>query len=101
LLQPTSALGICASTTSWGEVTVLFANGKVAIGPEYKPQLVALIQKAKTVDACVIQVKGYASSVGSAALNQRLSTERAEKSLQFNSCPVASDSSPPLSFVVK
>ena len=60
-----------------GEVTVLFANGKIAVDPQYKPQLLQLAQKAQTVDGYVIQVKGYASSVGSAALNQKLSTERA------------------------
>jgi len=61
-----------------GEVTVLFANGKVTVDPQYKPQLLQLAQKAKTIDAYVIQVKGYASAVGSAALNQKLSTERAD-----------------------
>jgi OOP family OmpA-OmpF porin len=66
-----------------GEVTVLFANGKVAIEAQYKPQLVQLAQKAKTVDAYVIQVKGYASAVGSAALNQKLSTERANNVTDF------------------
>ncbi len=66
-----------------GEVTVLFANGKVAIEPQYKPQLLDLAQKAKTVDAYVIQVKGYASAVGSAALNQKLSTERADNVTDF------------------
>ena len=66
-----------------GEVTVLFANGKVVIEPQYKPQLIELIQEAKTVNAYVIQVKGYASSVGSAALNQKLSTERADNVTDF------------------
>src|SRR5580700_7808912 len=66
-----------------GEVTVLFANGKVALEPQYKPQLVQLAQKAKTINAYVIQVKGYASSVGSAALNQKLSTERADNVTDF------------------
>ncbi|HMH11626.1 MAG TPA: OmpA family protein [Edaphobacter sp.] len=66
-----------------GEVTVLFANGKVALEPQYKPQLMDLIQKAKTINAFVIQVKGYASSVGSAALNQKLSTERADNVTDF------------------
>jgi hypothetical protein len=32
------------------EVTVLFANGKVLLEPQYKPQLLQLAQKAKTVD---------------------------------------------------
>jgi OOP family OmpA-OmpF porin len=66
-----------------GEVTVLFANGKVAIEPQYKPQLIQLAQKAVTVNGYVIQVKGYASSVGSAALNQKLSTERADNVTDF------------------
>jgi OmpA-OmpF porin, OOP family len=66
-----------------GEVTVLFANGKVAVEPQYKPQLLDLAKKALTVDGYVIQVKGYASAVGSAALNQKLSTERANNVTEF------------------
>jgi len=66
-----------------GEVTVLFANGKVAIDPQYKPQLLDLAKKAMTVEGYVIQVKGYASAVGSAALNQKLSTERANNVTEF------------------
>jgi outer membrane protein OmpA-like peptidoglycan-associated protein len=65
------------------EVTVLFANGKVAIEPQYKPKLLQLAQQAKTVEGYVIQVKGYASSAGSAALNQKLSTERADNVTDF------------------
>jgi len=65
------------------EVTVLFANGKTALDPKYKPQLMELVQKSKSVDGYVIQVKGYASSVGSAALNQKLSTERADNVTDF------------------
>jgi len=66
-----------------GEVTVLFANGRTTIDPQYKPQLLQLAAKAKTIDGYVIQVKGYASSVGSAALNQKLSTERADNVTDF------------------
>ncbi len=66
-----------------GEVTVSFGNGKVTIDPQYKPQLLKLAEKAKTIDGYVIQVKGYASSVGSAALNQKLSTERANNVTEF------------------
>jgi OOP family OmpA-OmpF porin len=61
-----------------GEVTVLFGNDKVTIDPQYKPQLLKLPQQAMGITGYVIQVKGYASKVGSAALNQKLSTERAE-----------------------
>lgn len=59
------------------EVTVYFANGKVTVDPKYIPQLMELTQKAQTVTAYMIQVKGYASSVGSATLNQKLSEDRA------------------------
>jgi OOP family OmpA-OmpF porin len=66
-----------------GEVTVLFGNDKVNIEDQYKPQLLKLAQQAKGITAYIIQVKGWASKVGSAALNQRLSTERAENVTDF------------------
>jgi outer membrane protein OmpA-like peptidoglycan-associated protein len=65
------------------EVTVYFANGKVALDPKYKPQLLQLAEKAKTITAFTIQVKGYASSVGSVTLNQKLSEDRANSVTQF------------------
>jgi outer membrane protein OmpA-like peptidoglycan-associated protein len=65
------------------EVSVYFANGKVTIDPKYKPQLQQLADKAKTITAYMIQVKGYASSVGSVALNQKLSEDRANNVTQF------------------
>jgi outer membrane protein OmpA-like peptidoglycan-associated protein len=66
-----------------GEVTVYFGNGKVTVDPQYQPQLMDLATKAKTIDAYIIQVQGYASAVGSAALNQKLSLERADNVLAF------------------
>jgi OmpA-OmpF porin, OOP family len=66
-----------------GEVDVLFANGKVLVAPEYRTQLLQLAQKAKAIDGYMIQVKGYASAVGSSAMNQRLSTERANNVTEF------------------
>lgn len=60
------------------EVTVLFGNGQVKVDPKYNPQLVALAEKAKTIDGYMIQVKGYASASGSASLNQKLSEDRAD-----------------------
>jgi len=59
------------------EVTVYFGNGKVSVDPQYISQLTALAQKAQGVNGYMIQVKGYASSVGSVALNQKLSEDRA------------------------
>ena len=66
-----------------GEATVYFGNGKTAIDPQYQPQLLQLAQQAKGVTAYTIQVQGYASAVGSAALNQRLSSERADAVTAF------------------
>jgi OmpA-OmpF porin, OOP family len=60
------------------EVAVYFANGKTNVDPKYVPQLLALAEKAKIVEGYVIEVKGYASSVGSVALNQELSEDRAD-----------------------
>lgn len=61
-----------------GEATVYFANGSTSVDAQYKQELQKLAQQAKTVTAYVLLVEGYASKVGSAALNQKLSAERAE-----------------------
>ena len=54
-----------------------FDNGKTEVDPKYNPQLVALAEKAKTINGYIIEVKGYASTSGSVALNQKLSEDRA------------------------
>jgi outer membrane protein OmpA-like peptidoglycan-associated protein len=59
------------------EVAVYFGNGKVKVDPKYNPQLIALIEKAKTIEGYMIEVKGFASASGSAAMNQKLSEDRA------------------------
>jgi outer membrane protein OmpA-like peptidoglycan-associated protein len=59
------------------EAIVYFANGKVKVDPKYTPQLLELAEKAKTINGFMIEVKGYASSVGSVSLNQQLSEDRA------------------------
>jgi OmpA-OmpF porin, OOP family len=61
------------------EVTVYFGNGKTKVDPKYIPQLLALVDKAKTINGYMIEVTSYASSVGSAVLNQRLSEDRASE----------------------
>jgi len=60
------------------EVTVYFANGKSYVDPKYTAQLMALVNKAKTVKGYMIEVKGYASATGNAVLNQKLSEDRAD-----------------------
>ncbi len=61
----------------YDEVTILFANGQTNVDAKYISPLQVLAEKAITVEGYMIQVKGYASASGSAALNQRLSHERA------------------------
>jgi outer membrane protein OmpA-like peptidoglycan-associated protein len=65
------------------EVTVYFGNGKVKLDPQYNSQLLALAQKAANINGYMIQVKGYASSSGSVALNQKLSEDRANSVTNF------------------
>ena len=61
----------------WDEVTVYFGDGQVKVDPKYNAQLLALAEKAKTVNGYMIEVIGYASSAGSVSLNQKLSEDRA------------------------
>jgi outer membrane protein OmpA-like peptidoglycan-associated protein len=60
------------------ELTVYVENGKIKVDAKYQPHLVTLAEKAKTIDGYMIEVKGYASSVGSVTLNQKLSEDRAD-----------------------
>jgi OOP family OmpA-OmpF porin len=59
------------------ETTVYFGNGKVNVEPKYTSQILALTEKAKSIEGYMIEVKGYASATGSVAMNQKLSEDRA------------------------
>jgi len=61
------------------EVVVYFGNRQVKVDPSYRPKLLALAEKARSVNGYVIEVKGYASSSGDVALNQQLSEDRADE----------------------
>jgi len=83
---------IAANTARFGQlndyyimdqVTVHFANGKVNLDPKDKAPLQALADKAKSIDGYMIEIKGYASATGSAAVNQKLSEERANNVAHF------------------
>ena len=65
------------------ETTVYFGNGKVNLDPKYNSPLLALTEKAKTIEGYMIEVKGYASTTGSVALNQKLSEDRANGVTNF------------------
>jgi outer membrane protein OmpA-like peptidoglycan-associated protein len=60
------------------QVTVHFENGKVQVDQQYISQLLQLAEKASSINGYVIEVKGYASEVGSKELNQQLSEDRAD-----------------------
>jgi OmpA-OmpF porin, OOP family len=59
-------------------ITVNFANGKATVTKKDKDQLTDFVKSAADTPGYMIEVQGYASAVGSAALNQRLSNERAD-----------------------
>jgi OmpA-OmpF porin, OOP family len=83
---------IAAATARFGQlndyyildrVTVYFGNGKTNVDAKYNSQLMALAEKAKSIKGYMIEVKGYASATGSAALNQKLSEDRANNVANF------------------
>jgi outer membrane protein OmpA-like peptidoglycan-associated protein len=59
------------------ELTVYFGNGQIKVDPKYNSQLTALVEKSKTIEGYMIEVKGFASATGSTAMNQKLSEDRA------------------------
>jgi outer membrane protein OmpA-like peptidoglycan-associated protein len=59
-------------------ITVNFANGKAIVNQKDKDQLTDFVKAAADTPGYMIEVQGYASTTGSAALNQRLSAERAD-----------------------
>lgn len=67
----------------YDEVTIYFGNGKTALDPKYKAPLAELAKKAAAVNGYMIEVKGYASTSGSVALNQKLSQQRASNVVNY------------------
>lgn len=61
-----------------GSITVNFANGKATVSRKDKDQLTDFVTAAANTPGYMIEVQGYASPTGPAALNQRLSSERAD-----------------------
>jgi outer membrane protein OmpA-like peptidoglycan-associated protein len=48
------------------------------VDPKYISQIATLAQNASKVEGYIIEVKGYASAVGSPQVNQKISQERAQ-----------------------
>jgi outer membrane protein OmpA-like peptidoglycan-associated protein len=61
-----------------GSVTVNFANGKATVTKKDNEALIDFVKAAADTPGYMIEVQGYASTTGPAALNQRLSAERAD-----------------------
>ncbi len=64
-------------------ITVNFANGRSTVTRKDKDQLEEFVKAAADTPGYMIEVQGYASKSGSAALNQKLSSERAEAVLSI------------------
>jgi outer membrane protein OmpA-like peptidoglycan-associated protein len=66
-----------------GELNVLFAAGSTAISAKDKAALSDLAHKAVNLTGYIVQVKGFADSSGNAAMNQKLSMERAQNVIAY------------------
>jgi OmpA-OmpF porin, OOP family len=66
-----------------GQATVKFNVGSSAISPEDEEQLKQVAQTATALTGYIIEVTGYADSTGSAAMNTKLSEDRAKAVVTF------------------
>ena len=65
------------------QMDVRFASGSTKISPEDQEALKKLAHDAVNQTGYIVQVKGYADSSGNAAMNQRLSMDRAQNVFAF------------------
>jgi len=73
-----------------GQATVKFAFGSSKISPQDEEQLKQLAQTATSLKGYIVEVTGYADSTGGAAINTKLSEERAKAVVMylFQQCQV-------------
>jgi OOP family OmpA-OmpF porin len=73
-----------------GDLTVNFASGSSVISANDKTALSKLAQDAVNLTGYIISVKGFASTTGGAAMNQKLSMDRAQAVMAYliQSCNV-------------
>ena len=65
------------------QLDVRFASGRTTISPPDQEELKKLAHNAVNLTGYIIQVKGFADSSGNAAMNQKLSMERAQNVIAF------------------
>lgn len=66
-----------------GEATVFFASGSKSISAKDQTALMDLAHNAVNLSGYLIEVKGYADATGNAAMNQKLSMDRAQEVVAF------------------
>jgi OmpA-OmpF porin, OOP family len=73
-----------------GNTTVNFAPGSAAIPAKGKADLTSLAKDAASLTGYIIEVKGFADSSGNAAMNQKLSMDRAQAVVSYliQSCKI-------------
>lgn len=76
--ETNSRIGQLDQYETKGTLTVNFANGRSTVNKYDKDKLEDFIKTAAAQQGFMIQVQGYASKTGSPALNQKLSSERAD-----------------------
>ena len=67
-----------ATATTLFEATVKFAVGSSKISAKDQEEIKALAQTAKGLTGYIVEVMGYADTTGAAAMNTKLSEERAK-----------------------
>jgi len=65
------------------QLDVRFASGRATISPADQEALKKLAHNAVNLTGYIIQVKGFADSSGNAAMNQKLSMDRAQNVIAF------------------
>ncbi len=76
--QTNTRIGTLDQYETKDSMTINFANGRATVKPQDKDALTDFVKAAANTPGFMIEVQGYASTVGSPALNQRLSAERAD-----------------------
>jgi len=66
-----------------GQTTVKFKVGSAKIAPEDEEQLKQLAQTAEGLKGYIVEVMGYADSTGNAAMNTKLSEDRAKAVITY------------------
>jgi len=66
-----------------GDIMVNFATGSSVVSPEAQAALADLAHKAVNYKGYIMQVKGFASTSGGAAMNQQLSMDRADAVIAY------------------